>query len=337
MKISRIAASVALLGALTLPVHAQTFLKMDTGSAGSSAHTIATALSNVANTHVEDLAIQITAGQPSTKASVKAANGKTDLFISSAAISHWMAGGERMFKTLEGHKELHANLRGIFAFPVGAYQFVVFEDSGIKTLEDLRGKDVFIGPKNSAANAFGKDVLEGAAGLIAGEDYNAVALDWASMATAFQDRQVVNIMMPTSVPDARIGQIALTNKIRLLDIPDEALKHPKIAKQVSTPGRTLESIAPDAYGDAQTNDAAVNAVGIWVGISTAAHVDEEAIYQLTKAFWENTGDVYETAEWTRAITRETAFKEMNIPLHAGAYRYYQEAGFDVPEAVIPKN
>ena len=26
---------------------------------------------------------------------------------------------------------------------------------------------------------------------------------------------------------------------------------------------------------------------------------------------------------------------MNIPLHVGAYRYYKEAGFDIPAALVP--
>ena len=37
----------------------------------------------------------------------------------------------------------------------------------------------------------------------------------------------------------------------------------------------------------------------------------------------------------RSVTKDSVFSQMNAPLHAGAYRYYKEAGFNVPSALIP--
>ena len=35
------------------------------------------------------------------------------------------------------------------------------------------------------------------------------------------------------------------------------------------------------------------------------------------------------------LNRKTAFAAVNGPLHIGAYKYYKEAGFDIPAIAIP--
>ena len=57
--------------------------------------------------------------------------------------------------------------------------------------------------------------------------------------------------------------------------------------------------------------------------------------KVKKAFWENLEDVHHTAAVLQGISKDTAFKALNIPLHPGAYQYYQEQGFNVPENLIP--
>jgi TRAP-type uncharacterized transport system substrate-binding protein len=36
-----------------------------------------------------------------------------------------------------------------------------------------------------------------------------------------------------------------------------------------------------------------------------------------------------------AMSLETAFQSLNIPLHVGAYKYYKEMGVTVPDALLP--
>ena len=66
-------------------------------------------------------------------------------------------------------------------------------------------------------------------------------------------------------------------------------------------------------------------------------VDEDVVYNVTKSFWENLDDIHKTAVFLKEVTKATAFTSVNLPLHKGAYRYYKEAGFSVPENLIPKD
>ena len=42
-----------------------------------------------------------------------------------------------------------------------------------------------------------------------------------------------------------------------------------------------------------------------------------------------------TAKYMEELDRKTAFAAVNGPLHIGAYKYYKEAGFDIPAISIP--
>ena len=100
------------------------------------------------------------------------------------------------------------------------------------------------------------------------------------------------------------------------------------------PGRTIIDIPTGIY-DNQVNEKPVRSIGSWVGIGSNKDLDADLVYSMMKAFWENIDEVRQTAEWMKVLSKETALNEMNIPLHAGAYRYYKEAGWNIPDALIP--
>ena len=340
MKLQRMvffAAFFVMVLSLSAIALADKYFKMDGTTPGGSMYTVSTTFSNIAHKYTDGITIQVTTGKPGVRSVMDAAAGRVDFYGFGPSLTDWLRTGKRMFKKIKNPEQKFARLRTIVMYPAGAYQPVVYADSGIKTFHDLKGKKIFIGPKGAATRVVGLAVIEGVSGLKPGKDFTVVSLDWNSAMPAFQDRQVDMHMGPGSMPSAQIAQVALTNKIRLLDIPKEALKHPKIAGMLKLPGRTLEVVPPDVYGKNQVNQKPITALGVWVGIGSHVDVDAEAVYQVTKAFWEHIDELYAVAEWTKVITRESAFNEANMPLHKGAYRYYKEAGFNIPAHLVPSD
>lgn len=202
-------------------------------------------------------------------------------------------------------------------------------------MADLKGKRVFAGPPGGASTTIALNIIEASTGYKPGADFEVARLDWTSGSQAFQDRQVDLAVLPSELPSPSISQFALLNKIRFIDIPVEARDKAPLTDTLSVPGRTLVEIGPDVYGENQVNEEAVTTVGSWIGIGTQAGTDEELVYQVTKAIFENIEEFYETADWMKFITPETALTQMNVPLHAGALRYYREIGVEVPDALVP--
>ncbi len=309
------------------------YLKMDGLPAGTSAGQLGIAFSQVAQKYLP-YTIQISTGKPATKSALAASKQEIDLFVTAPTINYFMQNKAAMFKKVPDADLLNQNLRGIINFSLGPYHMVVYESSGIKSLKDIKGKKVFLGPPAGAATKVTTQIVAGVTGYVPGEDFEVMRFDWATAETAFIDRQIDVMMQPTTIPSPAIQQYAASSKIRLLGIPDEALDTEQVKAALGFPGRTIIEIPAGIYEN-QVNETAVKTIGSWVGLGTHKWLDEEVVYNLTKAYWEHTDEIYATAEWMKGITRETALLEMNIPLHIGAYRYYKEAGFDIPENVIP--
>ena len=59
---------------------------------------------------------------------------------------------------------------------------------------------------------------------------------------------------------------------------------------------------------------------------TSSDVDEELAYQMTKQLFEHLPDLVAAHNAAKAIDPKTAAKNLPVPLHPGAERYYKEAG-----------
>ncbi|OWU83216.1 hypothetical protein ATO6_19855 [Oceanicola sp. 22II-s10i] len=322
------------LASTALPAWAlQENLRVHTGAPGSSSFTFTTTMQTIVQRDTP-IRMNVTSGQTATRSTLDAANGNVDLFISSPAINYYMSEGVQMFKDMANAPELFKNVRQVVNFPLGPYHILTYADSGIETLEDCRGRRIFIGPPGGAATTVGLAIMESATGMVPG-DYEQAKLDWSSGQQAFQDRQVDLAIIPTELPSASVMQFALLGKIKLISIPEEAFEKGPLQAMLNIPGRTITDIPPDIYGANQINDAPIKAVGSWVGIGSHVGVDADTVYAVTKAMFDNLSDMHAAAEWMSFFTPETALLQLNAPVHAGAYRWYKENGIEVPAEYIP--
>ncbi|MEX3011195.1 TAXI family TRAP transporter solute-binding subunit [Hoeflea sp. TYP-13] len=328
------AAFSATLAVAALPATAQIY-KGETSAPGGATHAAMVAIAKIANDKA-DIDIQINDGQTLTSAAIKNAQGKIDFSIVPPAVYVFMTKGQAMYKKM-GQDAIDAsqNLRSIFAFTGGAFHPMTYADSGITSLSDLKGKKVFTGPPSGAASKNVEEVLRIETGLEAGKDYEAIHLNWGAGTQAMMDGKLDAMFNATAVGSANVEQIGLTNKIRFLGIDPEKLNSQEYKDYLKVPGRAFGEIPANTYSG-QVNEASVT-VPMYIMVSaTRADLDEDLVYNITKAFWENLDSVHESSALLKAITKETAFDALNIPLHKGAYRYYVEAGFDVPDAVKPQ-
>lgn len=279
-------------------------------------------------------ATQLSTGSAATRQAVEAANQKLDLFVTAVSINGFLKNGTRMYADLENHEELFGNLRSIMNYPFGAYHAIVWEDSGITSLEEIKGKKVFIGPPSGAARATIGAIISGVTGYEADTDFEAVSVDWSSAEQAFQDRQLDVYFTAAQIPSAELQQLSALGKFRVLGIPDDKVNSEAIQKSFNIPGREFTMLPPGSYSG-QVNEEPTRLVNTIVGLGTHKWLSEEDGYNITKAIFENNDDLVAAAQWMKVITPENGLSQMNAPLHVGAYKYYIEVGIEVPEALIP--
>ena len=290
-----------------------------------------TTFAKIVQKYNKDIKIQINATGAAPRHALDAANGKTDLFFGAPSLQFLMSKGKAMFKKVKNAPELANNLRTIFHYRIGMYSFGVYEDSGIKKLADIKGKRVFIGPPTGVQKVVSSGFIKAVSGLEMNKDYTAVKLGFSPAMQAFQDRQIDMMTGASNHPDSFFSQIALTNKIRFLGAGDVDLNAPKMKKIFKIPGRTPGEIKPDIYGKNQTNTKPIKTIAAYTGLYCRTGLSEDAVYRMTKTFWEHIDEMWSTTAWAKgAINKENIFREANWKFHPGALKYYREIGLKIP-------
>ena len=316
---------------LTVGVARADIYKVSSIAPGMSPFVVNTAIAKLVAKHVPGVEMQVKATGAATKHMVEAAKGKIDFLFGSPTINWLLVNHIGPFKSFTNGPELEENIGMIFAYQIGPYHYVVRADSGIETLEDIKGKKAFIGPPGGAATRVVAGAIKQATGLEGEKDYEVQKFGFDAAIQAFQDDKIDMIVLPTNVPSPAVEQFALTKEIRILDIPIEKIKIRNIT------GGTVNEIAPDAYGASQVNESPTMTHGAIVNFSARMDLDEDVVYQVTKAIWENLGELHETAKWMEStITKETGLSFIPNRLHPGAERYYKEMGWTIPEPTIYK-
>ena len=245
-----------------------------------------------------------------------------------------MAGQKRMYENVDGASELAGNLRAILGFKAGAYHPVTLAGSGIESWQDIKGKTVFTGPPAGSASATSEALIRIITGYEAGKDYDAVRLSWGEGYTALADKKIDMMVRPAEVGSSNIERFGLSGEFRVLSIPESVLQSDEMQDLFGRPGRGMMSFDGDVY-QGQLTKGTINALGFTQFIGTQVDVPEDVVYNATKAFWEGLDEVHASAFFLKEVTPETAFTSVNVPLHPGAVRYYEEAGFDIPDEIQP--
>jgi len=327
MKFTKLISTVVGFIAIAIASNSQADLYRVTSIApGMSPFVVNTAIAKIVGKHVPGVDMQVRATGAATRHIVEAAQGKVDFFFNSGTINWLMVKNLGPYKNMENAPELEKNLGMIFNYEIGPYHYITRADSGIEKLEDIAGRKIFAGPPGGAAKRVCLGNIKDASGLVGGKDFEAVDFGFDAAIQAFQDDKIDVIVLSTNVPSSSVSQFALTKKIRLIDIDVTKLKiNPLI-------GRTINVIAPDAYGDNQVNTSPVRTHGALVNFSARMDLDEEVVYQVTKAIWEHVDELHEAAAWMKdTVSLENALELIPMRLHPGAERYYREIGMAIPE------
>ena len=131
-----------------------------------------------------------------------------------------------------------------------------------------------------------------------------------------------------------MAQLSTIGDIRILGIPDSALESEDMKAASSLPGREFIMLPKGLYENL-VNETDVRVLNSLVGLGTNKWMSEEDAYNITKAILTHNAELVQAAAWMKVITPENALKQMNMPLHIGAYKYYKEIGVDIPEDIIP--
>ncbi|MFO1243016.1 MAG: TAXI family TRAP transporter solute-binding subunit [Rickettsiales bacterium] len=211
------------------------------------------------------------------------------------------------------------DLRSVFSLHSEAFTVVARADSGVHSFDDLRGKIVNIGNPGSGMRGTMDEVMR-AKGWNLGVFKAATEYRAADQAAKLCKKEIDAFVFATGHPNGSIQEVANNCNSKLVNVDG-----PDIEKLFATyPYYSLATIPGGMYTN---NPEDIKTFGVKATVVTSKDVDEELIYQVVKAVFENFDDF----KTTHPILANLDKKEMisnglTAPLHEGAKRYYREVG-----------
>jgi TRAP transporter TAXI family solute receptor len=219
--------------------------------------------------------------------------------------------------TMEG-KDPATDLRTIAALFEEHIHLVALKDSGINSVADLKGKRVSLDEPGSGTYVDALLIME-ANGLSA-DDLTAEALKGNAASEALRNGKIDAFFVVTGYPTGALVELSSAVDIKLVPIDG-----PGADALTEKYGFFSASDIPD---DAYEGVAGVTTVAVGAQWFTSAGEDEELVYNITKALWnEQSRKLLDVGHAKgKTVTTDTALNGIGVPLHAGSERFYKEAG-----------
>lgn len=261
---------------------------------------------------------------------VRVATGKDDLgwgitFVDKAAYDG----------TAPLYEEAHPDVRAIGAiFGIYNIHFVAAKNQGITTIEELmqmvkEGKSVKVAaPMKGTSDLPIIETIFGFYGLsleeiekAGGKVFHAV---YADMISLYKDQHVDFIFTHLAIPAAAVTEMTVSRDSVILAASDELIDycHEKLGTVARESGLCV--IPAGTYKGQDYDAPAVVTAGELI---VNKDVPEAIVYAILKIFDENIEQVYQLDKTNRYFVPKDGWKNVAVPLHPGAEKYYKDKGY----------
>lgn len=294
------------------------FLSLGTAPPGGAFFPVGGAIGEVLNEFRGEHPWEVTA--EATKGSQenirRLARGELDLALSNSAISYFAFRGE------EGWDQAYP-IRTVMTLAPNVALFITPQASKVKTMDDLRGRRVVVGPAGAGFEFFIRPLLR-AHGL-SYDDFTPLNGTQTAAVDMLADGSAAAAFLGGAVPTASITQASTSQAIHFIPFDPRAVEQLTAQylffRHATIPAGTYRGQQEDF-------------LGLDVGsmhLITSAEKSDELIYELTRTIYENRERVTEKHAAGKAINPRNVVRDTGTEFHPGAVRYYREIGI-WPEA-----
>lgn len=219
----------------------------------------------------------------------------------------------------EGSRDYSSVVAWITLNPL-VYRLIAGQE--IKSYEDLKGKTIAIGAKNSGDDARAIEIL--AAHGITEDNAAFQYLGRSDAQEALANRQIDALLIAYSRNNrGHLGPLfasrELGSDLRFVDMD------PAMAEKIATANPAMHV---DTLGEPVFDAPDLVSLGVHTGFMLSKSVDDDLVYKMTRLMFENWDTLTESAPWWKdeGVGPEKAAAFTATDYHAGAQRYYEEAG-----------
>jgi len=234
-----------------------------------------------------------------------------------------VAQSDRNFEAYNGKGDWEGKamkgLRSVFSMHPETVLLVTRADSGINSVEDLKGKSVNIGNPGSGQRGNAEDVMR-LHGIDKDNDISTQGLQQQEASRALIDHKIDAFFYTVGNPAAAIEEPANSTDIRIVSINSDAIR----SFVSERPYYVMTTIPAGTYKgvDTPTETYAVTAT-----VVTSENASEDMVYSVVKTVFENLDELRAAHAAFRHLEPASMLKGLSAPLHPGAIRYYKERGW----------
>lgn len=316
LKVAALAACVA-----SAPLLAQEQLSIATAGTGGVYYPMGGGLAEIINRHVEGYAAsaEVTGGSVENMALI--ATGDVDLAIALGDTVQQAQTGTGRFSG-----QPLGMIRGLASLYMNLVQIVTLADSGIGSLQGLKGKRVSIGAPGSGTEVNASAILS--ANGMSYADISEQRLNFNETADALANGDIDAGFWSVGAPTSSILNLATTRPVRLVALSDAEIAAARAASPIFARAVVPGGTYPGVDGD-------VPVLGIPNVLVASAEMPDALAYAITRAMFEQIGQLRAVHPAAGQTTVEFTLETLPVPLHPGAVRYYEEIGATVPDRLRP--
>ncbi|MCU7915845.1 MAG: TAXI family TRAP transporter solute-binding subunit [Candidatus Thiodiazotropha sp. (ex Gloverina cf. vestifex)] len=242
------------------------------------------------------------------------ANGELDFGVVQSDWQYHAYQGSSKFTEQGGSKDL----RAVFSIHSEPFTVMAREDSGIKIFKDLQGKRVNIGNPGSGQRGT-MEVLMQKLGWTKASFKLAAELKATEQARALCDNKIDAMIYTVGHPNASIKEAATACDAHLVPVDGPIV-------ETLIDANSYYASAKIPAGMYRGTDTETQTFGVKATLVTSLKVDENVVYELVKAVFENLDKFRELHPAFKHLQPADMLKGNSAPFHPGALKYYKEVG-----------
>lgn len=284
------------------------FVSILTGGTGGTYYPLGGAFASIISDELGiDANAESTGASAENMTTLKAGDG--EIAFTQTDIASYAKEGKAMFK------EKIDNIQAIGTLYPETIQIVTTAKSGIKSVEDLKGKKVSIGAPGSGTALNAEQILE-VHGLTL-NDIQKQDLSFDESTAGIQDGAIDAAFVTAGTPTGAVEGLSATEDVVIVPIAQDKID--ELIKKY--PYYIQDEVPIGVYG----LEKAVPTVAVSAMLAVVDSLSEDAVYQITKAIFENLDKV--THAKAKIIDPAKAKEGTGIEIHPGAQKYYDEKGY----------
>lgn len=280
-----------------------------TGSRSGVYYPIGEALSLILKKTFPDVTLKLVETVGSVENLQLLRDGKVDMALVQNDIAFYAAEGEAMFN---GQKI--SNISGIATLFPEVVQIIVRKETGITNLNDLAGRKIAVGSKNSGTYYNAQQLLTVAK---VWEQIDHQYQDAGEAMQAMQEGLVDGFLFTSGLPNPSIIELARKVEITLIPVEPELVQ-----KLVSSYSFYYPSTIEANQYPGQTDD--ISAVEINAILLSGSTLSENDQYLMTKHLFGSPNDLGESHPRLSKMTKNSLRRQMPVQLGKGAYKAHSE-------------